>query len=288
MPSYISSRHNPTVMLAASLSDKKNRERERLFRFDGKKLFAEACACGVDIRYVFLRENKKDELTLFVNECAKENNIELSECVFVLSEAAFDKICDEKSPEGIITVAKYIDKLRKIATINNMTEVIGWASGAPGGRIMAFESLRDPGNLGTVIRTAAALGIGTLLLSSDCADIYNPRTLRAAMGALFTPHRSDRRSAGGVACARRCGLSHRGCGSFRWRSGGGYALARRARLCGHRQRGTRAFVRCHFRVRYGGDTADGARTGHRIPQRIGGCGDIHVALPLSGIRYQRR
>lgn len=186
MPSYISSRHNPTVMLAASLSDKKNRERERLFRFDGKKLFAEACACGVDIRCVFLRENKKDELTLFVNECAKENNIELSECVFVLSEAAFDKICDEKSPEGIITVAKYIDKLRKIATINNMTEVIGWASGAPGGRIMAFESLRDPGNLGTVIRTAAALGIGTLLLSSDCADIYNPRTLRAAMGALFT------------------------------------------------------------------------------------------------------
>lgn len=106
MPSYISSRHNPTVMLAASLSDKKNRERERLFRFDGKKLFAEACACGVDIRYVFLRENKKDDLTLFVNECAQENNIELSECVFVLSEAAFDKICDEKSPEGIITVAK--------------------------------------------------------------------------------------------------------------------------------------------------------------------------------------
>lgn len=186
MPSYISSRHNPIVMLAASLSDKKNRERERLFRFDGKKLFAEACACGVDIRYVFLRENKKDDLTLFVNECAQENNIELSECVFVLSEAAFDKICDEKSPEGIITVAKYIDKLRKIATINNMTEVIGWASGVPDGRIMAFESLRDPGNLGTVIRTAAALGIGTLLLSSDCADIYNPRTLRAAMGALFT------------------------------------------------------------------------------------------------------
>ena len=274
-------------MLAASLSDKKNRERERLFRFDGKKLFAEACACGVDIRYVFLRENKKDELTLFVNECAKENNIELSECVFVLSEAAFDKICDEKSPEGIITVAKYIDKLRKIATINNMTEVIGWASGAPGGRIMAFESLRDPGNLGTVIRTAAALGIGTLLLSSDCADIYNPRTLRAAMGALFTRRivLTDDLSA---ALRALGGAGYRTVAAALSDGGGGYALARRARLCGHRQRGTRAFVRCHFRVRYGGDTADGARTGHRITQRIGGCGDIHVALPLSGIRYQRR
>lgn len=186
MMQYISSRHNPTVMLAASLSDKKNREREHLFRFDGKKLFGEACACGVGIHAVFIREDKKEELTKFVSNCAKSNKIELKDRVYILSEAAFDKISEEKSPEGIITVAKYIDKLRKIATINNMTEKDAVRGLLGDGRVMAFESLRDPGNLGTVIRTAAALGVKTLILSSDCADVYNPRTVRAAMGALFT------------------------------------------------------------------------------------------------------
>ena len=51
---------------------------------------------------------------------------------------------------------------------------------------MAFESLRDPGNLGTVIRSASAFGVDTLILSADCADIYNPKTLRGAMGAIFS------------------------------------------------------------------------------------------------------
>lgn len=182
----ISSRHNPTLTLAASLSEKKNRETTRLFRFDGKKLFSEACACGVEIKYVFLLEDKKDELTEFVKKCTSVHDIEALGYIYILSGSAFDKICEEKSPEGIITVAKYIDKLRKIATINNMMSAEDARALFGRGRIMAFESLRDPGNLGTVIRTAAAFGVDTLLLSSDCADVYNPRTVRAAMGALFT------------------------------------------------------------------------------------------------------
>jgi TrmH family RNA methyltransferase len=54
------------------------------------------------------------------------------------------------------------------------------------GCICLLEAIRDPGNLGTVIRTAAAMGIGAMILSADCADLYHPRTVRAAMGALFT------------------------------------------------------------------------------------------------------
>lgn len=54
-----------------------------------------------------------------------------------------------------------------------------------GERLLIAESLRDPGNLGTVIRSAYSLGIDTLILTDDCADIYNPRTVRAAMGAVF-------------------------------------------------------------------------------------------------------
>ena len=52
-------------------------------------------------------------------------------------------------------------------------------------RVLFLESVRDPGNLGTIVRAARAFGVTALVLSADCADIYNPRVLRAAMGALF-------------------------------------------------------------------------------------------------------
>ena len=51
---------------------------------------------------------------------------------------------------------------------------------------MLLESVRDPLNVGAIIRSAAALGVEHLILSDDCADIYHPRTLRAAMGPLFS------------------------------------------------------------------------------------------------------
>lgn len=161
-------------MKIASLAERKYRDREGLFRFDGIKLFREAAACGIAVRYVVLREDVESEYLPEVLRAAPQAEI------LVVAESAFSKICFEKAPEGIITVAKYIDKIRKTAKINDIT-VLGYSEK----RIFALESVRDPGNLGTVVRTAAALGIDCLLISSDCADIYNPKTLRAAMGAAF-------------------------------------------------------------------------------------------------------
>lgn len=176
---YISSRKNPYLALVNSLTDRKGREKERLFRFDGIKLFREATACGVEIEKVLICEPRADKLLREVAEILSKE--ELKRRVTVLSEGAFAKISEEKSPEGIITVAKYIDKRRKIATISNVAELALSEK-----KLLALESVRDPGNVGTVIRTAAAFGIDALLMSADCADIYNPRTVRAAMGALFS------------------------------------------------------------------------------------------------------
>lgn len=172
---YISSRQNPYLTLVNSLNDRRGRDKERLFRFDGIKLFREAVACRVEIERVLIMEEKADRLLPEVRALAA------GAPVTVLSGGAFSKISEEKSPEGIITVAKYIDKRRKIATINNVTELARSPK-----KMIALESVRDPGNVGTVIRTAAAFGVDTVLMSSDCADIYNPRTVRAAMGALFS------------------------------------------------------------------------------------------------------
>lgn len=99
----------------------------------------------------------------------------------LLSPEVFSKITEEKAPDGIIAVVKYIDEIHKELSLSEIPELASSDK-----RIMAFESLRDPGNLGTVIRSASAFGVDTLLLSADCADIYNPKTLRGAMGAIFS------------------------------------------------------------------------------------------------------
>lgn len=53
------------------------------------------------------------------------------------------------------------------------------------GRTLVLETIQDPGNLGTILRTANALDMDTVILTGECADLYNPKTVRAAMGALF-------------------------------------------------------------------------------------------------------
>ena len=55
-------------------------------------------------------------------------------------------------------------------------------------RAILLENVQDPGNVGTVIRTAAAMGIKTVILSGSCADVYSPKTARATMGAIFSEH----------------------------------------------------------------------------------------------------
>ncbi|MBO5415460.1 MAG: RNA methyltransferase [Clostridia bacterium] len=172
----ITSRQNPSVKKVCSLCEKKWREEYGLFRFDGVKLFCEALDCGLDIEGVYIRESSVDSLCQRLSDRLGELSDNRIICV---SDAVFEKLSDEKSPEGIITVAKYIDKFRKNIKIDNI-------SLPPRGEaVLLLESLRDPGNLGTVIRSAAALGIDRVIISSDCADVYNSKTIRAAMGGLF-------------------------------------------------------------------------------------------------------
>ena len=181
MPSYISSRHNPTVMLAASLSDKKNRERERLFRFDGKKLFLEALSADLPLVAVLFRESAMPELLAAAGERELPGNCR----AVCLPDALFDRISEEKSPEGVICVSKYLDKIHKIITIEKRSDFL---PALLPGHTLVLESVRDPGNLGTVIRSARAFGTANVVLSADCADLYHPRTIRAAMGTLFHQH----------------------------------------------------------------------------------------------------
>ena len=170
----ITSRQNRDVVEAVKLLDRKGREKSRLFRIDGIKLAAEAAEKGVELSRVFVRrsslERVESELGALLGDLR---------CT-VVEDGTFEKMSEEKSPEGVICIAKYLDNLKNLVKIDSGDPLF-----ADGKRVMLAESLRDPGNLGTVVRSAAALGCERLIAGSDCADPYNPRALRASMGALF-------------------------------------------------------------------------------------------------------
>ena len=167
----ITSRSNPLIIETASLKEKKYREGSGAFLIEGVKLFDEAVKKKAPIVRVFATEKMMDHCS----SALKNGEI------ITVSDSVFEKLSTEKSPEGIICVAKYIDKFHNINKIYNKEDFEGSER-----RMLLLSSLRDPGNLGTIIRTASAFGIDEIVLSSDCADIYNPKTVRAAMGTLFT------------------------------------------------------------------------------------------------------
>ena len=169
----IFSRQNKLVKLVCSLERKKAREESGLFRFDGIKLCLEALAKGIEPEYIFVCESRFDEITARLGERK----------VVVVSDEVFSKMSEEKSPEGIITVARMLDGLHKTAHLVDGGTFDVFAEESE--KVFLLEAIRDPGNLGTIIRTAASLGIDRIVMTSDCADIYNPKTIRAAMGALF-------------------------------------------------------------------------------------------------------
>ena len=178
-PDIISARTNPLVVRICKLEEKKHRENERLFRFDGIKLLLEALDFGAELEYILVREDSYSRIMEAVNTHLGERKISSNGTLVRLGSSAFEKMSSEKSPEGVITVAKYIDKIHKISKIEKDSVF------SPRGKTLMLESVRDPGNLGTMLRTAAAFGISTVIMTADCADIYNPKTVRAAMGAIF-------------------------------------------------------------------------------------------------------
>ena len=177
----IRSRQNRRVVELCKLTDRKAREAAKKFRFDGIKLLLEAIKNGVDVESVFVKESAREAIEPMLRHGDGSDVFGNSTALFVLTDDLFDKISEEKSPEGVICCAKYIDKFQKNITIYNSADFLYMKNE----QIVLLESVRDPSNIGAVIRSAAALGVDRLILSADCADIYHPRAVRASMGTLF-------------------------------------------------------------------------------------------------------
>ena len=175
----ITSRNNPKIKWVASLSEKKKRNAYSAFFVEGEKLLIEALESSLPVSHVFIRETDAERINKLISNYSTCEKFGDTEIIYV-SESVFEKISTEKSPEGVITVIKYLDFFHIIDIIYK-EEFFS----SPSERVLALCSVRDPGNLGAVIRSAVAFGVDHIVLSQDCADIYNHKTIRAAMGGLF-------------------------------------------------------------------------------------------------------
>lgn len=167
----ISSRTNEYIIRCNSFHDRKKRQAEGVFIFEGLKLFSEAISRGVDFESVIFTPNNRELCT------KKLSDYHVAPRLIEVTEGVYQKLSTEKSPSGIFCVAKAIDKIHKTATIyrreNNGAKII-------------LSCLQDPGNLGTVIRTASAFSFDEIIIDSSSVDIYNEKTVRASMGTLFS------------------------------------------------------------------------------------------------------
>lgn len=169
----IESRNNPTIKNMTALRDRREREEKRLFYFEGVHLLEEYLRAGNTPFAVFVREDVCGKYASLISKANCE--------VYTVSESVYNKLTEEKAPQGIFTVASFLENAVFAGERIDYSEL----SECIKGNSVMLVDLRDTGNVGTVIRTAAALDCAVLLCGS-CADIYSSKTVRATMGALFT------------------------------------------------------------------------------------------------------
>jgi len=167
----ITSRSNEKIKLLTFLNDRRERESRRLFFFEGGHLLEEYLRAKLTPWALFFTSEAYEKYGGLINHtiCSK----------YMVTREVYKKATCEKSPQGVLCVSGFLPNI-----IDLSKEDAGEsAKTLPGGVIL--ESIRDAGNLGGIIRTAAGLGISSVIVSRDCADLYSPKTLRASMGALF-------------------------------------------------------------------------------------------------------
>ena len=164
----ITSTANVKVKRLASLQKKRRlREEEGVFLVEGIRMFREAPLERLREIYISEAFYKKEKEML--EKILKDTRIRAE----LLSDAIYEHISDTKTPQGVLCVVE-----RRERGIDEMIE-----NQLP--FLLVLDNLQDPGNVGTILRTAEGAGATGVILSRDCADIYNPKTIRATMGSVY-------------------------------------------------------------------------------------------------------
>ena len=163
----ITSRKNPSVQQAARLlSSAAFRQEQGMFLAEGARLCRDAVRSGLAVPAAYFTAKALEKYPAYAEEIRQA-----AQTVYVVEPHVAGLLSDTKSPQGIFCVCR----------------IPGLPEGLPpqARAALALENMQDPGNLGTVLRTAEALGVDGVVLGGACCDPFGPKALRASMGAVF-------------------------------------------------------------------------------------------------------
>lgn len=167
----ITSKDNEKIKLYRKLAeDKKYRRREQLFTLEGVRLVTDAAKEAVKLHCVFVSESclKKygEALEPLMNAYKNE--------AYIIPDSLAKQLSDTEMTQGLFAAARIpaLDKSSYSDKIKN------------GGRYLILDRIQDPGNMGTMLRTADACGIDAVFVCG-CCDVYSPKAIRSAMGSIF-------------------------------------------------------------------------------------------------------
>ena len=166
----ITSKDNEKVKLTKSLLKSKNRNKETKFLIEGFRIMIQAIDCGADLQYVFINENfenKKEHIDFL--KVLESKNI----TIYKTTNKIFSDFIDTENTQGIVGVVGI--KENKIEEILNDECRF----------VLILDRIQDPGNMGTIIRTADAAGVDAIINLKGCVDIYNSKVTRSTMGSIF-------------------------------------------------------------------------------------------------------
>ena len=164
----ITSTSNARIKRLVNLKKKRKlRDEEGVFLVEGIRMFREVPLDKLKEVYVSESFYKKEKDT--VKEVLKDSKIRVEE----LTDTVFSHASDTKTPQGILCVGE------------QMNHKISELTSAECPLIMVLDHLQDPGNLGTILRTAEGAGVTGILMDRECVDIYNPKTIRSTMGSIY-------------------------------------------------------------------------------------------------------
>lgn len=167
----IDSLQNPRIKRVKALSQKRQRDREGLFSLEGERELVRGLAAGVEATQIFICPD------LFkhgpVSEAIHQSLLEGSTPVVYLTKKVFEHCSYRENPDGYIATCKTFNRtLDELSLSDNPL-------------LLILESLEKPGNLGTILRTADAVGVDALILNDPVTDLFNPNVIRASAGVVF-------------------------------------------------------------------------------------------------------
>lgn len=187
----ITSTANEKVKHVVSLSRKAGiRQEEGVFLIEGSRIFAEAPLSLVKEVYVaesYLKKTGRADLNgsfqtasascTYKQTAPSDLEVQISEKLGktgfeLVSDQVFQKLSDTKTPQGILAVLQQ--------PVYEKKELFGKSP-----LLLILEDIQDPGNLGTIFRTAEGAGVTGIIMSRNCVDIYNPKVVRSTMGSIF-------------------------------------------------------------------------------------------------------